>query len=195
MQAYISAPVSNKFAELIHALNYAADDIKIACAEASLEGNFADVAKLSHIAKQLEAFIKDANELSNRWNKGILQPSAFKKQVLPNKKNIYGKKPRSKLSVAIADKQIQHDTAVNSFVAALETMGFERVASLGKKLSGVPLISKTPPTGYQSHKQHGPWFITTHSSTQNMKQLLEELGKQLKILIQVKILPNNFDKG
>jgi hypothetical protein len=188
MQANITNPVSNKFAELIHTLNYVADDIKIACAEASLEGNFTEVTKLSDASRQIQVFIKDANDLLNRWNKGILRPATPKKQVLPHKKTFTGKKPRSKLSVTIIGKQIQLDTATNTFVAALEEIGFERVASLGKKLSGVPLISKTPPTGYQNYKQCGPWFITTHSSTQDKKQLLEGLGTQLRIPVQVKIV-------
>ncbi len=189
MQVNIITPVSNKFADLIHTLNHVADDIKIACAEASLEGDFIEVAKLSDTSRQIQVFIKEANDLSNRWSKGmLLRPSSPKKHVLPNKKTFTSKKSSSKLSVTIAGKQIQLDTVANTFVAVLEDMGLERVENLGTKLSGVPLISKTPPTGYQRYKQCGPWFITTHSSTNDKKQLLERVGAQLRVPVQVKVV-------
>jgi hypothetical protein len=42
--------VSSRFDEIIHKLNHVADDIKIACAEASLDGDFAQVSKLSFVS-------------------------------------------------------------------------------------------------------------------------------------------------
>jgi len=192
MQTNITTLVSNKFAELIHTLNHVADDIKLACAEASLEGNFTEVGKLADTSRQIQVFINDANDLSNRWSKGmLLRPTTPKKQGLPHKKTSTGKKSSSKLSVTIAGKQIQHDTAANTFVAALEEMGLERIEGLGKKLSGVPLISKTPPTDYQNYKQCGPWFITTHSSTKDKKLLLEGLGAQLRMPVQIQIVESH----
>ncbi|KAF3978255.1 MAG: hypothetical protein HFP77_02935 [Methylococcales symbiont of Iophon sp. n. MRB-2018] len=90
--------------------------------------------------------------------------------------------------MAIDGKQIECITAVNTFVEALEIMGLDRVLTLGKKLSGIPLISKVRPTKYQTFKQLGSLYICTHSSTKDMKRLLDELGVALNLSIQVKIL-------
>jgi hypothetical protein len=195
MKINIVNPVSDKFSDLIHALNYVADDIKIACAEASLDGDFTKVAELFETSRQIQAFIKDASDLSNRWDKDVLESTTSSKQTTtslkqtsPPKKMIAGKKPRSKLCVTIDGQQIQCDTAADTFVATLEIMGFERVESLQKKLSGIPLLSKTRPTGYQNNKQCGAWFVTTHSSTRDMKNLLEKLGAELRIPVQIAIV-------
>jgi len=192
MLSNINDPVSSKFYELLQSLKYFGDDLKIACAEASLEGDFAKIAIISESAKQVQEFINDVEALSGRWSKGLKTPSAPKKAFVKSDKSYSKKKPRSKIQVIINGQQIQRNTAADTFVDVLKTIGFERVANLNKKLSGIPLICKNPPTGYQTTKQSDPWFISTHSSTRNMKQLLEEIGRDIKEPIQVKILESQL---
>ncbi len=111
MQTNIHNPVTCKFDELIYALNYFADDIKIACAEASLEGDFKQVAKLSENSVQLQEFLRESKSLSTRWNKGILKPSINKTDQVEHKNQCSIKKPKTKLCVTIGGKQIQDKTA------------------------------------------------------------------------------------
>jgi hypothetical protein len=192
MLSNIHDPVSSKFYELLQSLKYFSDDLKIACAEASLEGDFARIAIISDSAKQVQEFVNDVDALSSRWSKGLKTPSAPKKVLVKPKRSYSKKKPRSKIQVTINGQQVQLNTAADTFVEVLKTIGFERVANLNKKLSGISLICKTPPTGYQTTKQSGPWFISTHSSTRNMKKLLEEIGRDVKEPIQVKILESQL---
>ena len=192
MLSNILDPVSSKFSELLQSLNYVGDDLKIACAEASLEGDFAKIAIISESAKKVQEFINDVEALSSRWSKGLKTPSAPKKSLIKSKKYYSKKKPRSKMQVTINGEKIQLNTAADTFVEVLKVVGFERVANLNKKLSGIPLICKNPATGYQTTKHSGPWFISTHSSTSNMKRLLEEIGRDIKEPIQVTILENQL---
>jgi uncharacterized protein YoxC len=180
--------VSSRFDEIIHKLNHVADDIKIACAEASLDGDFAQVSKLSFASVKLQAFLKEITGPANSWSKELLQSGGHKNGAVAYDKSRIGKKIRTKLCVTIAGKQIQHKISADTFVATLENMGFERVANLGKMLSGIPLISKTQATGYQTQKKCGPWYVTTHASNKDMKILLDEIAAMLHIPIQVKIV-------
>jgi hypothetical protein len=189
MQTNMPNTVICKFNELIHSLNHFADDIKIACAEASLEGDFKLVAKLSNDSLKIQGTLKEVISLSNSWSKGLARPTHDKNnQGNEIKKTYFSKKPPTRLCVTIAGKQILEKKAADTFVSAIEHMGIERVSKLSKNLSGIPLLSKVQSTGYHTQKQSGSWYITTHSSTKNMKIILEEIGRSLRIPIQVKIV-------
>jgi hypothetical protein len=181
------AATFSRFDEMIHKLNHVADDIKIACAEASLDGDFAQVSKLSFASVKLQELLKEITGSSKRGNKGLLQTVILEKGSIAHEQSRVGKKPRTKLCVTLSGKEIRHKTSADIFVATLESMGFERVACLGKTVSGIPLISKTRATGYQTQKSCGPWYITTHASNKDMKVLLEEVAATLHIPIQVEI--------
>lgn len=180
--------VFSRFDEIIHKLNHVSDDIKIACAEASLDGDFAQVSKLSLASVKLQGLLKEITGPSARRNKDFLPPVSLDKERAAHGKPHASKKLRTNLCVTLAGKQIQHKKSVDTFVAVLESMGLERVCSLGKMLSGISLISKTRATGYQTQKQSGPWYITTHASNKDMKLLMEEIAAVLNIPIQVRLM-------
>jgi hypothetical protein len=73
-------------------------------------------------------------------------------------------------------------------VNVLECIGFERVAKLNKRQSGVPLLSKTATIKDRSQKRVGMWYVTTHSSVDDMKKRLDEIGKELNLLMTVTTL-------
>jgi hypothetical protein len=187
----MSDAVTCKFDELIHSLNHYADDIKIACAEASLEGDFKQVTKLSDTSLKLQRFIEETNNLLDRWHKNLETTSSHENKQISYKKTNLTKNSPTILSVMLSGKKIQEKTASDTFITAIENMGIERVASLGKKLSGIPLLSNVKSTGYHTQRKCGSWYVTTHSSTKNMKILLEEIGRSLKIPIQVEIVEKN----
>jgi len=180
--------VTCKFDDLIHSLNHFSDDLKIACAEASLDGNFNLVTKLSNESINTQAFIKEVMNFSNHWKRGLQRSGNHKSIVGSRKKSYSPKKPPTKLCVTIEGKQIQEKTAAETFALAIESMGLEQVAKLGKKLSGILLLSKFPSTDYHTQKKSGDWYITTHSSTKNMKTILEEISCSLKINIKIGII-------
>ncbi|KAF3978256.1 MAG: hypothetical protein HFP77_02940 [Methylococcales symbiont of Iophon sp. n. MRB-2018] len=88
MQTETTILASNKFDELSNSLNFIVDDLKIACAEASLEGDIPQVNKLVLSLKQIDEFIFDIDGLSKRWKKGIFHPSNKKKLTTKKEKYI-----------------------------------------------------------------------------------------------------------
>jgi len=186
MQTNMHETVSCKFDDLIYTLNHFSDDLKIACAEASLDGDFSLVAKLSNESLNTQVFIKDVTNISNHWRRKSQRAGNTNNRA--GKKIYTQKKPPTKLCVTIGGKQIQEKTAAETFALVIETMGLERVAKLDKKLSGISLLSKFPSTEYHTQKKSGDWYITTHSSTKNMKIILEEIGKSLRIPVVINIV-------
>ena len=84
MQTNMSETVTCKFDDLIHSLNHFSDDLKIACAEASLDGDFSLVTKLSNDSMNTQAFIKDVMNISNRMkNEIIMESSKFAAAEVP----------------------------------------------------------------------------------------------------------------
>ncbi|UJS24879.1 hypothetical protein [Thiothrix winogradskyi] len=160
----------------------------MACAEASLEGNFSRVLELSQSSMQLQAFAKDTSSLMERWQVGVTHKTELPKKQLTHSKHRDHVSARKKLRVTLAGKVFQESKATDTFVSVLECIGFERVAKLNKRLSGIPLVSKTAKTDYQSQKKVGMWYVTRHSSVDNMKKLLDEVGKELNLLMSVSVL-------
>lgn len=181
-------PVSVKFVELIHSLSNIADDLKMACAEASLEGNFSRVLELSQSSMQLQAFAKDTSSLMERWQVGISPQTVKPKKSITHSKHRDHVSSRKQLHVTLEGKVFQKPKATDTFVDVLEFIGLERVANLNKRLSGISLISKKATTDYQSQRKVGMWYITTHSSVNDMKKLLDEIGRDLNLLMSTKVL-------
>jgi hypothetical protein len=189
MQALKSTdPVSVKFAEIIHLLNNMTDNLKMACAEASLEGDFPKVFELLESSMNLQAFAKNTNALMERWQTGIPPQRVKPKQQITYSEHRDHVSPRKQLHVTLAGKVFQEPKATDTFVDVLESIGFERVAKLNKRLSGISLVSRIATTDYQSQRKVGVWYITTHSSVNDMKKLLDEIGKDLNLLMSVTVL-------
>ena len=65
--------VSAGFANLIAAFDRCADDVKLQCAEATIEGKFDRSGTLLEASKTMQAFRKEVEDLSRRWSKGMLR--------------------------------------------------------------------------------------------------------------------------
>ena len=78
--------VSNGFLTLIAAFDRCADDIKIQCAEALMDGQLEHSGILLERSKAMQAFRKELDDISMRWSKGLLRlPSKVFKSVGRNK--------------------------------------------------------------------------------------------------------------
>ncbi len=80
----------------------------------------------------------------------------------------------------------------NDLNIIVETVGIQKVASLGLKHVGLDFISKTRDDFYNQHELPGGFLILTHSSTDKKKRQLEiprfalndntqKLGLELKV--------------
>lgn len=97
------------------------------------------------------------------------------------------KSPRSKLRVHINGKVLEHSTAAETFARTLAEIGIERVARLGKTLSGIPLVSKSAAPDYQEQFVLGEYRICTHANNPTKKRVLDQIANELKIPLKVEI--------
>lgn len=176
--------VEHKVQELLAAISYAADDVKIESAEASLSGDFTavvtkiyDCKRLQILEMEIKACLKRFEE--NRANKAQVEPHPALKRK-PSRKG-----GRAKLMVKLGDKVIEQRTVSDTFVQTLAELGLEKVAKLNKRLSGIPLLAKTPTNGYHTQKYHQGWYVTTHFNTPAAMKMLQDIGKELQIPLYV----------
>ncbi|MFM8330390.1 MAG: hypothetical protein ACKN9T_01745 [Candidatus Methylumidiphilus sp.] len=177
--------VANRFTELFAALRNAADDLKMAAAEANLLGDFSRVEALNDNCRRLLALDADIKASVNGF-----ESRQDTRPAVPNKphKNTRHRtrKAGGRLRVKLGDQAIEEATIAETFVKTLRSFGLERVAKLNKVLSSVPLVAKTPViNGYQSQKRCDGWYVTTHVNLQNARALLEEIGRALNVPVKV----------
>ena len=83
---------------------------------------------------------------------------------------------------------IRETTAAQTFARAIKELGFKRVAELGKRVNGYPLVSTKRHPTYCQQLVDGH-YIFTHSSTKSKKALLEEIADELNEPLKVTIVP------
>lgn len=179
--------VNHQFNQLFAAISQAGDDLKLTIAEAGLAGDFNEIMNKMYDCKRLQilemevkACLKRFDE--NRTNKPQAEP------IPARPRNRISKNRRAKLRVKLGDKVIEQRFVSDTFVQTLTEFGLERVAKLNKKLSGIPLLTKTPTNGYHTQKYHQGWYVTTHFNTPTAKKMLEDIGKELQIRVKVEKL-------
>ena len=185
----VKDPIAARFAELVTAIDRHADDLKLQCADATMDGDFHQTEELLEASKKVLAFRSEVVALSARWSDGRLRlPNPLAPKGAKQLAGHHRKGPQTRLRVALDSRVIERPTAAETFATALELMGLERVAPLGKRLSGIALVSKIPGDGYQSQIRKGDWYITTHSDTADKKKLLQDIGAELNIPVRVEVV-------
>ena len=95
------------------------------------------------------------------------------------------------IAVEFADGTVFYDRlASRTFFLSLHKMGLDGVFALNERLSGVPLVSHTKERRkrVKQHYMEG-YYITTTSSTQAKKDMLEKVARALGKDISVQIVP------
>lgn len=179
--------ITHKVNELFNAIKHAQDDLQIECAEASLNGDFSQLALLPtrHInLQELEADI--ATALSHFETKQKPHNATKSRQT---KQAVVGTRTSSgHLRVLLAGKMIEENTIANTFVETLKVFGFDRVARLNKVVCGIALFSKIPTSDYQTQQHIGGWYITTHVNKATARAVLESVAKELNMPVRVEIV-------
>jgi hypothetical protein len=126
----------------------------------------------------------EVEALSNRWKSRLPAVPAI---PAPPTQPSHPKSPRSKLRVHLNGKVLEYSTAAETFARTIAEIGIERVAHLGKKLSGIPLVSKVAAPDYQEQFVLGEYRICTHANNRTKKRLLGQIAAELRILLKVEI--------
>jgi hypothetical protein len=185
----LSEVIKTKITELFDAIHYVTDDLKIAGAEANLEGDFSQVTVINDSCRKLQKLEADIKSILNSFESKYKPRS----NVKPNySKNISSRtrKTGGYLRVRLAGKIIQEQTVANTFVETLRVFGLEHVAKLNRVVSAAPLLAKTPVNGYQQQKRCGDWYVTTHVNKHDASRILEGISKELNVPIQIEVVEN-----
>lgn len=179
--------VTHKFIELFTVMNNAADNLKMAGADALLLGDFVQVGNITETCRQLQILEMDIKAVVNNFgaknSARILEKSSDHRQ--------HGQRTRkqgSLLRVTLAGNVIEEPTIKETFVKTLRVFGLDRVAKLNKTVTSVPLLARTPVNGYQNQRRCDGWFITTHVNMYTAKNVLEEIGRQLNMPVKVEFI-------
>ncbi|WGS88589.1 hypothetical protein [Methylomonas sp. UP202] len=178
--------VNQQFNQLFAAIGHAADDLKIESAEASLMGDFASVTARMEDCKRLQTLEAELRACLKRF--GDKQPSKAVIRSVRAHTRRYTRKSGGKLKVTVGAKTIEQATISDTFVQTLATLGLDKVARLNKKLSGIPLLARTPASGYQTQKFHQGWYVTTHFNQPTAIKMLQEVGRELHVPLRVEAI-------
>ncbi len=169
--------VTTIFSELFIVLHTATDDLEIAGAEANLSGDFSQVANLNDLCQKLQILEADIKSTVNNFDAKYSyqrEQSTFHK----NKHN-RTRKPNSLFRVKVSGQTIEESTIAQTFLKTLRIVGFDRVAKLNLVVTKIPLLAKTPTTGYQTLRCCDGWYITTHVNKHTATAVLADISKQL----------------
>ena len=98
------------------------------------------------------------------------------------------KAPKTVLVVKFLDGETLYEkVAADTFVQTIKKFGLEKVRQLEIEINRGLLVSKVKPERYQYYKE-GDYFIVTHSSTAQKKDILEKIAAILNVPITVNIV-------
>lgn len=100
------------------------------------------------------------------------------------------KAPATGLRVTFPDGRVIHrPKAADTFADTIEELGLEKVRALGLVVCKVPLVGSLWAGGtYPAQHKRGPYYIVTHSSTEQKRSLLKVIARKLKTGLQIEIV-------
>src|SRR5574337_761812 len=111
-----SNEASSRLARILCEVEALSDDVRIQCADASLEGNLGRIEELLCAARAIEIIRNGVKELTVYW------PEADRAA----QKVRDGRGPQTRLRIVVAGRTIDEVRAKDSFVEALRLLGFEK---------------------------------------------------------------------
>lgn len=174
--------VNQKFHELFAVIGKAGDDLKLAIAEASMAGNFAQASSDMENCQRLQALELEIKACRTNFENGLVMVPASEK---PTQRRHRSRRPHGTIRVRLGNRVIQERTITKTFLETLKAIGLERVAKLDKIVTSVPLISRQPANGYQRQERVNGWYITTHINKTTAPTVLQEIAKELNVRLEI----------
>ncbi len=174
------------------------DDLEHEIAHLNTEGahlfglsQYEEAMKRAELGRRLQTFRQKVVELRSDWS-GISEMVPILSEAEELESNEVSsdtprKSPRKSLIVIMDDgRVISSKTAAETFAKAIIGMGVEQVKSLGLEVNREPLISDTPSERYNTANIDG-YYVMTHSSTSQKKDLLTRIADELGVKLSVKV--------
>ena len=178
--------VADCFGALLAAIHTSADEWRARATEA-LQAR--DDARAQDFLRASQRITEAAGEVETVYHKWKDQwPVLAAAPAAARTPAPHTKRPVSKLRVHLNGRVIEYRYAAETFARTIEAIGIERVARLGKVLSGIALVGTSKATDYQQQFAIGKFYVCTHSNTPAKKRLLEEIAAELGVPLRVEII-------
>jgi hypothetical protein len=156
-------------------------------------GQYQEAENVISSAKELSKFREKLDSLKREWRVGLDATTRAKVSVEASKVShtiaSHSKSPKTALQVKFPDgTTLFKDSAAKTFTATIQKLGPERVAALGLKLYGDPLLSRRKVPNYTSTQVDGYW-VMTHSSTVDKRKQLLDIAAGLNVELTVDVVP------
>ncbi len=113
-------------------------------------------------------------------------PSVRRRQQLAERRQ--QKQPATRLRVVMPNGEVlAHRKAKDTLCAFIQRVGLERVRQLGLKCTRIPLVA-TAKDPQRSQQQVGNYYISTCSSTEAKRRLIEKIAQLLAIPVSVSVI-------
>jgi len=143
--------------------------------------------------EKLAAFRLKLESLKQEWVSGLDEPTRRQVQVEASAvAKTFASGPKSSKTVLVVKFKdgtvLFEHIAADTFAMAIKKLGYQRVIDLGVKVNNFPLVSKHRSENYSQKKIDG-YFVMTHSSTEDKRDLLLKIATELNERITVDIVP------
>lgn len=184
--------VSTAFELMKLELETAVEDLNTQGSELFRESRYDEARILTDRGRALRAFCDRVEILANEWIETFSDDAAehdVEKELQAARTILSASKAsRTRLLVTFDDgSTIAEKTAAQTLAKAIERIGFERVANVGVLVNGENIASKEKSKKY-SDVEISPYFIKTHSSTDQKKRNLEQISKALGLDLEITII-------
>ncbi len=183
----IHAIVQEELAHLKARLQWREDDIRLAAAEAIMDG---DELKASALLPTIRELVVLRNAIGLHFPISIdakPTPSITPTLSRPAPTAVIGYKVFG-LRTFLTGVKIEGRTDACTFADAIQAIGCQAIADLRLAANHCALVSREhqrPPFGMYRRRmqirQRGEWYIVTHSSTARKAELLREIARRLKV--------------
>jgi hypothetical protein len=181
------------FELMLQELDRKTDDLNSEGAAQFRNSNYAEATNLATARKSLREFRKKVELLRQDWldNHSATFPTTETEEIESITRTIASasKAPKTVLVVKFSDGEIIYEkTAAETFAQAIRKFGFSSVAALGFTINHERLVSTKQPSRYNYTTIDG-YHVVTHCSTEQKRELLERISGQLRIPVEINIVP------
>ena len=183
--------ITSTLEKLIDVLEHEISDLNTKGAHLFGLSQYENAMKSAELGRRLQTFRQKVVELRSDWDRIPEMVPMLGETKKIEKKEILRDTPRKspkKNLIAIMNdgRVISSKTAAETFAKTIIAMGIEQVESLGLEVNREPLISDTPSERYKTANIDG-YYLMTHSSTSQKKNLLTRIANELGVKLSVKI--------
>lgn len=175
-------------------LNTAVEDLNTEGARLFRSSDYEAARKLTEKGAALRDFFARVMALSQEWTEKYAEQSDNSESVVDEAETARlilsaSKGSKTGLMVVFPDGTvIREQTAAETLALAIKKIGFERVEALGIMVNGENIVSRQKSPRY-SDTFLPPFYVKTHSNTEQKRRNLERISEKLDLGLTVSIVP------